>query len=109
MSNFDNGITVIQGDILEVYFALENIPSDNIDKVFFTCKCKGIDAECEYSEEEDGYCLRLESEETRDLPAGVSTYDLTIRFTDGNDFTAVYNGAFSVLEKRNPVSEVQDE
>lgn len=102
----ENGITLIAGDILEVYFVLENIDHEQVEEVIFTCADKGIQNVCEYSEEDDGFCLRLDSEETRELECGMATYDLTIRYADGNDFTAVYENALNILPKRNKVSEV---
>lgn len=102
----ENGITVIAGDILEVYFLLENIDNEQVENVIFSCADKGIEVVCAYSEEEKGFCLRLESEDTAALECGLVTYDLTIKYPDGNYFTAVYENALNVLPKRNKVSEV---
>lgn len=104
--NTGNNILVVQGDILEVYFELENVPAETIEKVFFTCAEKELQVECPYDEQESGFCLRLPSAETDSLPTGVNGYDLTVRFKDENYFTLIYEGAFSVLEKRNKVSGV---
>lgn len=102
----DNAITIIAGDILEVYFVFENIDSTQIESVVFTCADKGIEAVCEYSAEEEGFGLRLNSENTALLESGLATYDLTIKYSDGNYFTAIYENALHVLPKHNKVSEV---
>lgn len=99
----NNNISVIQGDILEIYFVLEGISSEEISKVFFSCAEQSIVEECEYSSSEEGYGLRLDSDVTSGLKPCQSRYDLTVRFADGNDFTAVYEGVFAVLEKRNAI------
>lgn len=96
-------LSVVQGDILEVYFILEGISSEEISSVFFSCAEQSISEECEYSEEEGGYRLRLESDVTEGLAPIYGSYDLTVRFSDGNDFTALYEGDFAVLKKRNAI------
>lgn len=103
MNNENIDITTVCGDILEVYFCFEGIERENIASVFFTCAEQDIQVELPYSEEEEGYRLRLESTATSELKPCVSRYDLTVRFTDENDFTAVYNGIFNALEKFNKV------
>ena len=102
----ENSIMVVQGDILEVYFALENISVDTIDKVFFTCEKKGLQIECVYDAQAGEFALSLSSADTSDLLIGADGYDLTALLKDGNYFTLVYDGAFSVLEKKNKVSGV---
>ena len=99
----NNNLSVIQGDILEVYFVLENISSEEISKVVFSCAEQDLEAECDYSASQEGYGLRLESDVTKDLKPCQSRYDLTVRFADGNDLTVVYEGVFAVLEKRDAI------
>lgn len=101
-----NKLSFVAGDVFEVYFKLENIDNSQIKEVVFTCGDKGIEATCEYSEDEEAYCLRLESSETAELEAGIATYDLTIKFLDEQYFTAVYENALNILPKRNKLSEV---
>lgn len=105
MAEFLNecNISVIQGDVLELYFIIENIDKEQIEQVFFTCNEKGIQVELEYSEDEQGYALRLESADTSELEVGLSSYDLTLKFADEGYFTAVYEGIFDVLPKKNKV------
>ena len=109
MKNENINISVVQGDILEVYFVLEGISNEDISKVFFSCAEQSLAVECEYSSSQQGYGLRLDSDETDVLEAKQSRYDLTVRFTDGNDFTAVYEGVFAVFPKRNAIRDGGDD
>ncbi|MGN1060146.1 MAG: hypothetical protein ACI4QN_00285, partial [Candidatus Coproplasma sp.] len=101
-----NKLSFIAGDIFEAYFKLENIDKSLIEEVVFTCSAKGVQATCEYSEDEEAYCLRLESAETAELETGIANYDLTIKFLDGQNFTAIYENALNILPKRNKLNEV---
>ena len=107
MSCNNNGtISCIAGDVLEVYFTLENIDNEQIEEVIFSCSDRGLEISCLYDEDEDAYAMRLGSAETALLTSGISNYDLTIQFVDGNYFTAVYNNAFQILPKGNKLSGV---
>lgn len=99
-----NNLLLIAGDILEVYFSFENIDVSSIEEVIFICAEKQIEATLEYSSTEQAYALRLESEDTADIEPGIASYDLTIKFADGNYFTAVYENALNVLPKNNRLS-----
>lgn len=106
-NNKNNGtISCVAGDVLEVYFTLENIDAEQIEEVIFSCSERSLEVSCHFIDDEGGYAMRLDSVETALLTSGISDYDLTVKFVDGNYFTAMYNNAFQILPKGNKLSGV---
>lgn len=96
-------VTVIQGDVLEVYFELIGIAREAVKELWFTSEGAGINTPCPYSEIQDAYCLRLGSECTGHINPCICNYDLTVEFIDGNMLTVAHEKLFAIFKKRNDV------
>lgn len=100
-------VLVIRGDVLEITFNFTNIPQEAVSRVLFRTCCGRLEVECVYSEDSQGYVLRLESEVTDGLTPVISSYDLVVELADGNFLTVIHEGLFAVLKKKNWVEECQ--
>lgn len=98
-------LMVIRGDILEVYFELNGIDPDIVEKVMFQSDSALVYSELPYAELQKGYCLRLESDFTYNLKPSIGTYDLIVEFIDGNKITVAHECGFAILKKRNALYE----
>ena len=96
-------VTVVQGDVLEVYFELIGIAPEIVKNVYFTSKKANLNFPCPFSTSNNAYCLRLPSECTEHIHPIICNYDLTIEFVDGNRMTVLYECRFAVLKKRNSI------
>lgn len=101
----ENNIIVICGDILEVYFEVEGLDVEAVQRVLFKSDTAQICAELPYSNLEKAYCLRLSSETTKDFKPSFGSYDLTVELINGNIITVAHNCGFAILKKRNSQSE----
>lgn len=93
------------GDVFEVWFKLNNVDRAAVSEVCFTCRGMGICVHLPYSSLRDGYCLRLTSDFTQELPTGVFYFDLTAELIDGNRVTLIYDGVLTVYKKINKLCE----
>lgn len=98
-------ITAIIGDLLERYFALEQVDVQAVKEMCFTCIGQGICVHLPYSEKQKGWCLRLGSEITAQFRPRISDYDLTAVLVDGNRLTIIEDGLFTVRSKDNNLCE----
>lgn len=98
-------VSVIQGDVLEVYFELIGIEPEVVQNLWFSSKRAGLYTSCPFSKIHNAYCLRLESECTERIKPCICNYDLTVEFIDGNKMTVVHERLFAVLKKRNELEE----
>ena len=97
-------IMFIQGDVVETYFYIEGIEKEYIENLYFSCEAEKILTVLPYSEEQEGYCFRLTSEQTSLLRPKFCTYDLTLELIDGNTMTLLHGRSFIVLKKRNTLN-----
>ena len=100
-----NEIRFIKGDLLEIYFAVEDLEVEYIAKVYFSCIGAKILCELPYSEEQEAFCLRFPSKVSEEVKPGFYTYDLTLELVDGSKVTLLHNEDFVVLKKRNTLLE----
>lgn len=100
-----NEISFVKGDLLEIYFAIEDLDVAYIAKVYFSCVGAKILCELPYSEEQESFCLRFPSKISEEVKPGFYTYDLTLELVDGSNLTVLHNEDFVVLKKKNTLSE----
>lgn len=100
-----NEIRFVKGDLLEIYFAIEDLEVEYIAKVYFSCVGAKILCELPYSEEQESFCLRFPSKISEEVKPGFYTYDLTLELVDGSNLTVLHNEDFVVLKKKNTLSE----
>lgn len=92
-------ISIRAGDLCELWFCLRGADREAIENVCFRSDDLGFYSYLPYSESEGGYCLRLSSRQTEDLPPSVCRYDLTAELTGGNTVTLIENGIITVTGK----------
>lgn len=100
-----NEIRFIRGDLLEIYFAVEDLEVEYIAKAYFSCIGAKILCELPYSEEQEAFCLRFPSKVSEEVKPGFYTYDLTLELVDGSKITLLHNEDFVVLKKKNSLLE----
>lgn len=107
----DNAIRVIKGDVLEVYFVIDDVEVEYIERVIFSSITAKILCDLPYSEEQEAFCLRFPSKMSSLLPAGFYTYDLTLELKGGTTLTLMHGEEFTVFKKKNSldVADYQDE
>lgn len=101
----ENEIKFIKGDVLEIYFAVEDLEVEYIAKAYFSCIGAKILCELPYSEEQEAFCLRFPSKISDEVKPGFYTYDVTLELVDGSKITLLHNEDFIVLKKKNTLSE----
>lgn len=104
-NNKENEIKFIKGDVLEIYFVVDDIEIEYIERVVFSCIGAKILCDLPYSEEQGAYCLRFNSQISDVIPAGFYTYDLTMELKGGSKITLLHNEDFIVLKKKNTLHE----
>ena len=97
----DNAIRVIKGDVLEVYFVVDDVEVEYIERVIFSSISAKILCDLPYSEEQEAFCLRFTSKMSNLLPAGFYTYDLTLELKGGTTLTLMHGEEFTVFKKKN--------
>lgn len=100
----DNAIRVIRGDVLEVYFVVDDIEPEYIERVIFSSITAKVLCDLPYSEEQEAFCLRFTSKMSNLLPAGFYTYDLTLELKGGTKLTLMHGEEFTVFKKKNSLS-----
>lgn len=100
----DNAIRVIKGDVLEVYFVVDDVEVEYIERVIFSSITAKILCDLPYSEEQEAFCLRFTSKMSNLLPAGFYTYDLTLELKGGTTITLMHGEEFTVFKKKNSLS-----
>lgn len=104
-NNVQNAIGFISGDVLEVYFVVDDIELEYIKRVAFSCVGAKILCELPYSREQEAFCLRFPSKMSNKIKPGFYTYDLTLELVDGSIITLLHNENFVVLKKKNTLLE----
>ena len=94
-------IVTIQGDTIEVYFRLDDLDGDVIDKIYFANNSLGIYSELPYSSYMDAYCLHFANPDSEIFTPGCYYYDLTAELIGGSRLTLIHKGDFTILKKRN--------
>lgn len=97
----DNAIRVIKGDVLEVYFVVDDVEVEYIERVIFSSISAKILCDLPYSEEQEAFCLRFTSKMSNLLPAGFYTYDLTLELKGGTTLTLMHGEEFTVFKKNS--------
>lgn len=97
----DNEIRVIQGDVLEVYFVVDDVEVELIERVIFSSITAKVLCDLPYSEEQEAFCLRFTSKMSNLLTPGFYTYDLTLEMKGGTKITLMHNEEFTVFKKKN--------
>lgn len=108
----ENEIRFIKGDVLEVYFVVDDIELEYISRVVFSCVAGKILCDLPYSEEQEAFCLRFNSQMSDAIQPGFYTYDLTLELAGGSRITLLHNEDFVVLKKKNTLNEeayIEDE
>lgn len=100
----DNAIRVIKGDVLEVYFVVDDVEVEYIERVIFSSITAKILCDLPYSEEQGAFCLRFTSKMSNLLPPGFYTYDLTLELKGGTTLTLMHGEEFTVFKKKNSLS-----
>lgn len=100
----ENELVIIQGDYYGVEITFENIDYSLIENVAISSKdlnlCKLID----YDDNLGAWLFELTSNETSELVSGHYDYDITIKLTNGEKTTVVYEYGLCVREKKNKVN-----
>lgn len=95
-------IKIIQGDTYEAKLKCTGIEDFSIiDKIFFSCADLSVCKEIKYDEEAGSYVLKFTPEETAKMPACITDFDITVRYTDSNRFTPIYRKRIVVQRKVN--------
>ncbi len=100
----DNAIRVIKGDVLEVYFVIDDVEIEYIERVIFSSITAKILCDLPYSEEQGAFCLRFTSKMSNLLSPGFYTYDLTLELKGGTTLTLMHGEEFTVFKKKNSLS-----
>lgn len=100
----DNAIRVIKGDVLEVYFVVDDVEAEYIERVVFSSITAKILCDLPYSEEQEAFCLRFTSKMSNLLPPGFYTYDLTLEMKGGTKVTLMHGEEFTVFKKKNSLA-----
>ena len=96
-------IRLVQGD--EFSLDLNIIGGDKIqeiEKMIFSCEEQEIIKECTKIND-SLYYLQIPSEETKNFKPKIVSFDITLRFIDGEIVTAVFQNKLEVLKKRNKI------
>lgn len=96
-------IRLVQGD--EFSLDLNIIGGDEIqeiEKMIFSCEEQEIIKECTKIND-SLYYLQIPSEETKNFKPKIVSFDITLRFIDGEIVTAVFQNKLEVLKKRNKI------
>ncbi len=96
-----NEIRFIRGDLLEIYFAVEDLEVEYIAKAYFSCIGAKILCELPYSEEQEAFCLRFPSKVSEEVKPGFYTYDLTLELVDGSKITLLHNEGYLISYAQN--------
>lgn len=108
MCNSSAAIEIVQGDSVDRLFSFiddagEAVDPASISTVYFTCRAARFQQQLFYDETQKAYLLTMTFDDTRVMPKGRWTYDVTVEFVDTRRFTVTYNGPFVVLPKINTV------
>lgn len=98
-------IRFVKGDLVEVYFVVDDIDVTYISRVVFSCRNAKILCDLPYSEEHGSFCLRFNSKMSDAIAPGFYTYDLTLELVDGSKITLLHNEDCVVLKKNNSINE----
>ena len=71
--------------------------------MYFTCAAAKFQQRLLYDEAQQVYTLTMSYDDTRAMPKGHWTYDITVEFLDTKRSTVTYNGSLDVFPKNNPV------
>lgn len=72
--------------------------------MYCTCEAAKFQQRLPYDETQHAYVLTMTYDDTRVMPKGHWTYDITVEFLDTKRSTVTYNGSFDVFPKNNPVN-----
>ena len=97
-----NGLSVIQGDTLEVTVDIQNPEEITIQKVEFVCKSLGLQEEFTLIDEGDiNWGFTIDAERTKNFRVGSFTFDVNAILDSGEVFTVLHNKTIQVLYKYN--------
>jgi hypothetical protein len=94
--------SIIQGDDKSIIVEFTGAVSQEIVGFYFSSKKLGVS---KYFGEkiEDKWIISFTSEETRNFPDGVASFDITAKTSDGQTLTGVYHGVVCIKEKDNSI------
>ena len=92
---------LIVGDLFSLTVEIEGVNPEIISSVWFSSD--KLDFSKELSFEDGNWILYISSEETKNFPIGLTLFDITAEFIDGNFQTAIYNGIIIIKSKTNEV------
>lgn len=96
-------ITLVQGDDLGLDLnVLGGEEIEFIKEVIFSCAEQGIVKRCT-KVDDNLYYLEISSEETKEFVPKICSFDITLRFYDGEIVTALFQNKLQVLRKRNKI------
>ncbi len=104
-------IVIIQGDTYQKSVQIlrcnngthEVISPELIDSVIITSSKLNINKILGYDSQNKKYILNLQSSETALFSPQITTYDITVKFTDQKIKTLCYKGQIRVMEKVNAI------
>lgn len=97
-----NGLSVIQGDTLDVIVDIKNPDEVEIEHVKFICKSLDIDEELQHIDEDDvNWGFTIDADETSKFRVGTFTFDVNAILSSGEVFTVLHNKPFRVIYKYN--------
>ena len=97
-----NNIELIQGDTYETTLEIDGLEDFSLlEKVAFSSADLGLCKELTFNQEDSTYLLILLPSETEKFKSGIFDYDITIKFTNNNVLTVIYQGEIMVKEKKN--------
>ena len=101
-----NFLEIIQGDTYSLRVSMDKDEIENVDSVVWTCSDVGLIAELERNDLTDsdgkidyGFDVTLTSQQTSQLDAMRTVYNITITYTDDSIETGVYQGLMRIYEK----------
>lgn len=97
-----NRIELIQGDTYETTLEIEGLEDFSLlEKVTFSSADLDLCKELTFNQADSTYTLLLLPNETDKFKSGIFDYDITIKFTNDNVLTVIYQGEIMVKEKKN--------
>jgi len=91
-------LAIVKGDVLDIGITVQGVESEALEGIRFECPDLKIKQNALYDSEE-GWYVRIEGSKTKDFPAGLHLYRITLILSDGQAFTGVAKDYLEVLIK----------
>ena len=96
-------IRLVQGDELSQDLNVTGGDEvQDIEELIFSCAEQNIIKNCTKISE-NLYFLQIPSEETKTFIPKIASFDITLKFNDGEILTAIFQNKLEILKKRNKI------